>query len=93
MHHQSLEDRMTCVQWGKHRGRGKLHQVTSSVELLHFDDKSQTSIIKVSITKGIRHQIRVHCSAIGYPILWDEIYGALGKKSGELWLTSIAIIH
>jgi 23S rRNA-/tRNA-specific pseudouridylate synthase len=91
MHHQSLEDRMTCVQGGKHRWRGKIHQVTSSIEFLTFDPQSQTSVIKVSITKGIRHQIRVHCSAIGYPILGDELYGAPGKKTGELWLTSVGI--
>jgi 23S rRNA-/tRNA-specific pseudouridylate synthase len=69
MHHQSLEDRMVCLQGSKNRGRGKPHKVSSSIEFLSFDEKNQTSIIKVMITKGIRHQIRVHCATIGYPIL------------------------
>lgn len=91
MHHQSLADRMTCLQGSSNRGRGKPHQVSSKIEFISFDEATKSSCIKVMITKGIRHQIRVHLSTIGYPIRGDPIYGAPRKKEGELRLTSIGV--
>ena len=33
------------------------------------------SLVKVKITTGRMHQIRVHFADAGYPILWDIVYG------------------
>ncbi len=44
----------------------------------------QYSLLKVQILTGRTHQIRVHLSAIGHPILGDEKYG--GGKSDRVYL-------
>ena len=33
------------------------------------------SVLKVKLETGRTHQIRVHLASIGYPIVWDSIYG------------------
>ena len=39
----------------------------------------QHSLLKVSPVTGRTHQIRVHCAAIGHPLLGDELYGKKSK--------------
>jgi len=42
-------------------------------ELIWFiDDKY--SVLKINIKTGRTHQIRVHLSSIGFPIIWDKVY-------------------
>ncbi len=33
------------------------------------------SIVKIKLETGRTHQIRVHLASIGFPILWDKVYG------------------
>ena len=33
---------------------------------------------------GRTHQLRVHCAAMGWPILGDAIYGTASRKDGAL---------
>lgn len=40
----------------------------------YFGDKD-VSILDISLETGRTHQIRVHCSAIGHPIVGDRTYG------------------
>ncbi len=42
--------------------------------------------VKVVITTGLTHQIRVHLSSIGYPIFGDTLYG--GKEASRVMLHS-----
>ena len=42
--------------------------------VLEYIDNEYT-IVKVKIETGRTHQIRVHLASIGYPILWDKVYG------------------
>lgn len=91
MHHNSMNDRMIVSNWKLSCGRWRIHQVSTFLEFLDFDPSTQTSSVKVMISKGIRHQIRVHLSSIWYPILWDSLYGPSSKKTTELWLTSTGI--
>lgn len=44
-----------------------------------FDDKT---LVKAQITTGRKHQIRVHLSNIGYPIMNDALYGLVRNKKG-----------
>ena len=44
-----------------------------------FDDKS---LVKAEISTGRKHQIRVHLSNLGYPILNDPLYGLVRNKKG-----------
>jgi 23S rRNA pseudouridine1911/1915/1917 synthase len=39
------------------------------------------SLLEVSLKTGRTHQIRVHCAAIGHPILGDTVYGGRRQKS------------
>ncbi|WP_051294950.1 RluA family pseudouridine synthase [Maridesulfovibrio bastinii] len=39
------------------------------------DFSDDTSLVKVRIAKGARHQIRVHLAAKGHPIIGDPLYG------------------
>ncbi|HEX5035873.1 MAG TPA: RluA family pseudouridine synthase [bacterium] len=43
-----------------------------------------TTLLKVVIKTGRRHQIRVHLAAIGHPIVGDALYG--GPKADRLYL-------
>ncbi len=42
------------------------------------------ALLEVSLKTGRTHQIRVHCAAIGHPILGDAVYGGRRQKSGTL---------
>jgi 23S rRNA pseudouridine1911/1915/1917 synthase len=39
-----------------------------------------TTLIRVAIATGRTHQIRVHLSAIGHPIVGDALYGGVRKR-------------
>ena len=40
------------------------------------------SLIKVAIATGRTHQIRVHLSAIGHPVVGDKTYGGVHRRTG-----------
>jgi 23S rRNA-/tRNA-specific pseudouridylate synthase len=62
------------------KGRWKEHQAITTAELVHYDSQRDISTLLVSITKGIRHQIRVHLASACYPIIWDCLYGMSGNE-------------
>jgi 23S rRNA pseudouridine1911/1915/1917 synthase len=41
------------------------------------------SLLKVAIATGRTHQIRVHLSAIGHPIVGDATYGGVHRRTGS----------
>lgn len=76
MHHKFSEDRMIYIQspWDIIKWSWKQHLVSTRISLLDFDKNTNISTLLVSIHKWIRHQIRVHLSSIGCPIIWENIY-------------------
>ena len=56
----------------KTRYRGKPQDAKTLWKLVKIYNKY--SIIKVIIQKGVRHQIRVHLSYLGLPIIGDKLY-------------------
>ncbi len=60
----------------------KSKEAITYFETLESDKK--LSLLKIIIPTGRTHQIRVHLSAIGFPILGDEKYG--GKKAERVFL-------
>lgn len=48
------------------------------------------TLVRVSITTGVRHQIRAHFAALGYPIVGDTYYGA-PRGASRLYLHAEAL--
>lgn len=65
----------------------------NSKDAITFFERSKSqrnkSILKVRIPTGRTHQIRVHLSSIGFPIIGDEKYG--GKKAKRLMLHATSL--
>ncbi|NOU00974.1 MAG: RluA family pseudouridine synthase [Gallionella sp.] len=51
--------------------------------LLNNDDASNTSLLELEPVTGRTHQLRVHLSAIGHPILGDTLYGGDVSNAAE----------
>ena len=47
--------------------------------LQEFDEPAATSLVRCTLETGRTHQIRVHLSAVGHPVIGDTTYG--GAKS------------
>jgi 23S rRNA-/tRNA-specific pseudouridylate synthase len=45
---------------------------TTYTSLVYYKD---ATLLAVSISTGRTHQIRVHCSSIGHPVIGDATYG------------------
>ena len=46
-------------------------------ELIEYNHDKNMSLVKVKLYEGHRHQIRVQLSHLGYPIVGDDLYGAM----------------
>lgn len=51
-----------------------------------FEEFDKASLVDVTLETGRTHQIRVHFSAIGHPLLGDLIYGASREEAERLGL-------
>jgi 23S rRNA pseudouridine1911/1915/1917 synthase len=60
------------------RARRARQAVTRVTAARHFKG---VSLLKVAIATGRTHQIRVHLSAIGHPIVGDPTYGGLHRRT------------
>jgi len=47
----------------------------SRITTLSVDDEANTTVVKVTIETGRKHQIRKHLAGLGYPIVGDRLYG------------------
>lgn len=66
----------------------------SHAKLLDYDKQQDTSLLEISIETGRKHQIRIHLSSAGFPIVGDRLYGDTGKekdKHKDLQLTAFAL--
>lgn len=63
---------------------GEGQTATFEVSLLEYSSQNDVSLVKIKLKTGIRHQIRVQLSTLGFPILGDELYG--GEKGERLFL-------
>lgn len=68
--HKSSLKMVVVMDDRKIKYRGKLHFVSTCYKVI------ADNILKCTINKGIRHQIRVHLAVIGSPIIGDQLYGS-----------------
>lgn len=56
----------------------------TNIEVINVWKKENISEFRCKLLTGRTHQIRVHLSSHGFPIIGDEIYGKDSKKIGSL---------
>lgn len=56
------------------------------VRRLGVDEGARLSLLEIRLGTGRRHQIRVHLSAHGYPIVNDPLYGVAPRNGNRLML-------
>ncbi|GMR16256.1 MAG: hypothetical protein BMS9Abin31_0575 [Gammaproteobacteria bacterium] len=59
----------------------------SHITLLQYDDNNDTSLVQVDIETGRKHQIRIHLSDAGFPVVGDRLFGN-NEASTDLQLTA-----
>jgi 23S rRNA pseudouridine1911/1915/1917 synthase len=50
----------------------------SHCRVVRSDEEEGTSLLEVRIPTGRPHQIRIHCAAVGHPLVGDPLYEAGG---------------
>jgi tRNA pseudouridine32 synthase/23S rRNA pseudouridine746 synthase len=71
------------------RDRGRPSLTRWSV--LARDERAGTTRLALEPVTGRSHQLRVHCAAIGHPIVGDTLYGVQGHEGPRLLLHAVAI--
>lgn len=49
--------------------------VAAHTDITRLKANEQASLLQIILHTGRTHQIRVHCSSLGYPLLGDDLYG------------------
>lgn len=93
MHHIHDDIRMVAIRIPKdfNKWRGEKHLVETTIFPIKYNEDDNTTLCAVLIHQWIRHQIRVHCDSIWYPIVKDRLYGKR-DWGGDLQLWSIGIV-
>jgi len=94
MHHRYNDDRMVVIssEDDERKWKWNLHEVETEISEIEYDERGKLSTIVVKIHKWIRHQIRAHLAAIGYPICGDNIYcKSKNQKFYKLHLFSVGM--
>jgi tRNA pseudouridine32 synthase/23S rRNA pseudouridine746 synthase len=79
-----LEKIYHIVVHGNHQQRPQPDIITTEIAnksacsqftCIDFDKDSNRSLVKVSISSGRKHQIRIHAASIGMPVVGDRLHG------------------
>lgn len=63
-------------------------EAKTKIVVIKRDVEKDVTIVEAELFSGRTHQIRVHLSSIGYPILGDELYGGSDKRAKRQMLHS-----
>lgn len=69
-HHPTKKSRMVTLPYKGSKGRPQSAETSWKKGAFH----SGYRLLDVTISKGVRHQIRVHLASIGSPIVGDKLY-------------------
>ena len=83
---------------GKDRHRNNVYRISKSgrpavthFELLGSDGKH--SVLRCTLETGRRHQIRVHLSSLGFPLIGDTLYGHSSSLPLGLSAVKLSFLH
>lgn len=70
-------------------------EAKTHVKVIKRDNEKGITVVKLELFTGRTHQIRVHMSSIGHPVLGDHLYGGLDKTADRQLLHSwkLELIH
>lgn len=60
--------------------------ITAITDYVVVDQTNEKTLLKLTPLTGRTHQLRVHCAALGHPILGDHVYGPKTEASRPLYL-------
>lgn len=84
-HHPRSKRKMVAQKEDNQQKRGNWRPATTLYKVIKRDSHGNCWI-HVMILQGARHQIRVHCAAIGYPLVGDKLYDASASTDSKLFL-------
>ncbi|WP_165840170.1 pseudouridine synthase family protein [Motiliproteus coralliicola] len=64
-------------------------EAISNIRRLGHDSERELSLVEVGLETGRKHQIRIHLSSLGFPILGDRLYGNAGVDDPDLQLQCV----
>jgi 23S rRNA pseudouridine1911/1915/1917 synthase len=70
--------RIWCAADGREQG-----DLAARSTLTLLERSSRADLVQVAIASGRPHQIRIHCAAIGAPLLGDPLYGPGGLAAAD----------
>ncbi len=66
------------------RERKGVKKAKLEYKLLSYDEKENTSLVRIKLHTGRSHQIRVQFSSRGFPIVGDHKYGSRDEKKSPM---------
>ena len=83
---------------GKDRHRNNVYRVSKSgkAACTHFEllgTNGKQSVLRCTLETGRRHQIRVHLSSAGYPLIGDTLYGKSSALPLGLSAVKLSFLH
>lgn len=75
-------------QYGNRNGQEAISTYTP------IERSAHSTLVRIQIHTGVRHQIRAHLASLGYPVMGDTLYGAPGGAQRlKLHAESIRFVH
>lgn len=84
-HHPRSKRKMVAQKEHNQQKRGNWRAATTHYKVIKRDSHGNCWI-HVMILQGARHQIRVHCAAIGHPLVGDKLYDMTTPQDSKLLL-------